>query len=93
MHTRELPHQNRTTDLEINKISLNEKRILITKDNDFLDSFLLHHEPHKLVLVRTGNLQLAQMNHLFNALADSLLNALEDSSLIEVYQEEILIIF
>ncbi len=40
LHTSELPHGNRTTDSEINHLSLAEERVVITKDADFADSFL-----------------------------------------------------
>ncbi|MBI3406965.1 MAG: DUF5615 family PIN-like protein [Planctomycetes bacterium] len=56
IHTLDLPNANRTTDAEINSISLQQKRIVITKDADFVDSFLLSNEPYKLLLVSTGNI-------------------------------------
>jgi predicted nuclease of predicted toxin-antitoxin system len=40
IHTRDLPQQNATPDTEVNTISIQESRIVITKDSDFLDSFL-----------------------------------------------------
>ncbi len=48
IHTRDLPLKNATSDTEINNLSVLEKRILITKDKDFLDSFLLTKKPYKL---------------------------------------------
>ncbi|WP_413172897.1 DUF5615 family PIN-like protein [Anabaena azotica] len=56
IHTKNLPLKNSTSDSEINKISILEKRIVITKDKDFLDSFLIKQEPYKLLLVTTGNI-------------------------------------
>ncbi|MBW4617033.1 MAG: DUF5615 family PIN-like protein [Desmonostoc vinosum HA7617-LM4] len=41
IHTRNLPLQNATTDVEINTISMQQERIVVTKDSDFLDSFLI----------------------------------------------------
>ncbi len=41
IHTRDLPQQNATMDSEINAISMQQERIVVTKDRDFLDSFLL----------------------------------------------------
>jgi predicted nuclease of predicted toxin-antitoxin system len=55
LHTLDLSRANRTTDAEINAISLRQKRVVITKDADFVDSFLLSKEPYKLLLVSTGN--------------------------------------
>jgi len=59
IHTRELPQQNATTDAIINSISMQEERVVITKDSDFVDSFLTVQQPHKLLLITTGNLRLA----------------------------------
>ena len=40
IHTLELPDKNKTKDNYILSISVEEKRIVVTKDNDFLESFL-----------------------------------------------------
>jgi hypothetical protein len=45
----DLPQQNATTDSEINAISIEQERIVVTKDRDFLDSFLLRQQPYKLL--------------------------------------------
>jgi hypothetical protein len=42
--------------------------------------------------VKTGNLRLGEMKLLFDKHVDSILKALQDSSLIELYEEELLII-
>jgi len=39
VHTSELPDGNDTTDAEINRLSLAENRIVISKDADFYDGF------------------------------------------------------
>ncbi len=56
IHTFELPNKNSTTDDEINKLSFKGKRIVITKDADFLQSFKLNKKPYKLLLITTGNI-------------------------------------
>jgi predicted nuclease of predicted toxin-antitoxin system len=38
IHTLDLPNKNWTKDSEINQISLEEKRVLISKDLDFITS-------------------------------------------------------
>ncbi|CAN5253082.1 hypothetical protein BH20BAC1_BH20BAC1_17620 [soil metagenome] len=45
IHTLDLELGNDTPDKTINKISVEEKRILITKDSDFFDSFIKN-EPY-----------------------------------------------
>ncbi len=56
IHTKNLPRQNATSDTEINLLSLSEQRIVITKDKDFFDSFILTKKPYKLLLITTGNI-------------------------------------
>ncbi|MBD2690999.1 DUF5615 family PIN-like protein [Anabaena catenula] len=65
IHTKNLPLKNATSDSEINKISILEQRIVITKDKDFLDSFLIKQEPYKLLMITTGNISNKQIEQLF----------------------------
>jgi predicted nuclease of predicted toxin-antitoxin system len=65
MHTLDLPNANKTTDAEINAVSIQEKRVVITKDSDFVDSFLLAKEPYKLLLLSTGNISNKELEALF----------------------------
>ena len=51
IHTRDLPLENRTPDGAINQISVDEKRIVIAKDADFVNSFMIARRPYKLLLV------------------------------------------
>ena len=55
IHTLDLEKRNETPDKIINSISIKQQRIVITKDGDFYDSFLLNREPYKLILVKLGN--------------------------------------
>jgi len=56
IHCSDLRTGARTTDDQINAITVTEKRVLITKDADFVNSFLTRREPFKLLLVATGNI-------------------------------------
>jgi len=55
LHTIDLPLRNRTPDSDIADLATREGRVLVTKDSDFVTSFVLHHRPHKLLLISTGN--------------------------------------
>jgi predicted nuclease of predicted toxin-antitoxin system len=57
LHTLDLPNGNRTTDAELTAFAAREGRVVVTKDADFVDSFLLSHEPPKLLLITTGNIR------------------------------------
>lgn len=65
IHTLDLPNGNRTTDTEINDLSIRDRRVVITKDADFVNSFLVVEKPHKLLLVSTGNITNANLEALF----------------------------
>jgi predicted nuclease of predicted toxin-antitoxin system len=61
IHTRDLPRGNRTPDAVINDLSVREQRIVVTKDEDFVTSFLLYQRPYKLLLISTGNIKNTQL--------------------------------
>ncbi len=65
IHTRDLPLANRTPDAVINEISMREKRIVVTKDADFVTSFILYRQPYKFLLVSTGNITNRELEALF----------------------------
>lgn len=67
IHTLDLPDRNRTTDEEINELSIRDGRVVITKDTDFVNSFLLLDRPYKLLLITTGNIANADLEALFVA--------------------------
>ena len=52
IHTSALELGNRTPDEAINELAVSNSGIVITKDADFYNSFLLKREPPKLVMVR-----------------------------------------
>ena len=79
VHTLDLPNGNRTSDAEVNLISLEEQRIVVTKDADFVETFLLQGAPYKLLLVSTGNIDNKGLLSLFAA------NMSQIASLFQVY--------
>jgi predicted nuclease of predicted toxin-antitoxin system len=52
VHTLDLPEANRTTDAAILVFAEHEQRVVVTKDSDFVDSFILSGKPEKLLLNR-----------------------------------------
>lgn len=64
-HTLDLPLGNRTPDSVVNELSVREGYALVTKDADFVNSFHLHREPYKLLLVSTGNIRNSELESLF----------------------------
>ncbi len=64
-HTLDLPLGNRTTDQALITLSLKEQCVIVTKDSDFVESFLLKREPWKLLLVSIGNIGNDELLRLF----------------------------
>jgi predicted nuclease of predicted toxin-antitoxin system len=91
IHTRDLSGQNATTDSEINVISMQQERIVVTKDRDFLDSFLLRQQPYKLLLVTTGNITNTELVELFAKNLSQLADLFEQHSLIEINRDDIIV--
>jgi len=56
LHTLELPAANRTADGEVRRMAVTEDRIVVSKDGDFFDWYLLHGAPPKLFFISTGNI-------------------------------------
>lgn len=84
LHTLDLPNGNRTTDPEITTLSMRDQRVVITKDADFVNSFLLSRQPHKLVLISTGNISNAALEALFMSQMPALVAALATYDYIEL---------
>ena len=91
VHTSQLSKGNHTPDAEILRLSLDEKRIVVTKDADFADSFVLRKEPYKLLVVATGNMSNSKLRELFRKNIEALANAFENASFIELSKSGIVV--
>ena len=88
VHTRELPVGNRTPDNDLRRLAMAEQRILITKDRDFYDSFLLRGEPSKLLLVKVGNLRKNELVRLFEGQLAAIIASYQENDLVELNRTE-----
>jgi predicted nuclease of predicted toxin-antitoxin system len=84
LHTLDLPSGNHTPDWRINEISVEEQRIVITKDADFVNSFLLSGVPYKLLLVSTGNINNQELEGIFVKNLSAIVGALEVYDFVEI---------
>ena|SRR5579863_3345121 len=84
LHTLDLPLGNRTSDGEINVIAVRENRIVVTKDSDFVTSFVLHRMPPKLLLVSTGNISNDDLLQLFSVNLTGLVSAFDKHVFVEL---------
>ena len=91
IHTLDLPGKNATTDKFIIDFARMENRILITKDDDFLRSFLISKKPEKLILVKTGNIHNRELLEIFEKGIDVIITLIKHHPLIEITQSEIIV--
>ena len=92
VHTLDLPRGNDTDDAEINRISLAEERVVVSKDSDFYDSFTAIREPYKLLHIRVGNSSNAALISLFEKNLETILSELRSGSVVEVTRNYIITI-
>lgn len=84
IHTLDLPQQNRTKDSAIISTADAEQRIVVTKDADFVDSFILTRRPRKLLVVTTGNISNRALETLFLSALPQITEAFELHSYVEL---------
>jgi predicted nuclease of predicted toxin-antitoxin system len=93
IHTLDLPNKNVTDDLEINRISLTEQRIVISKDSDFYDSYSAKQEPYKLLYLTAGNIRNRDLIELFDKNFPLIIHALQTGSVIELNQTAVIVVY
>lgn len=84
LHTLDMPKGNRTTDDEIHELSARERRVVISKDADFVNSFLTARKPYKLLLISTGNITNAELEAIFVPQISAIASAFETYDYIEL---------
>lgn len=91
LHTLDLPQRNRTTDEEIIAVAARDDRIVITKDDDFVESFLVRGKPDRLLLVSTGNIANTELEALIRRNLESIVRALEGARFVELGHDQLLV--
>ncbi len=91
LHTLDLPNQNRTKGSQINQISIDEQRIVISKDLDFIESLLISNKPYKLIYISTGNITNKQLLEIFSRNIEKIVEYAHEYRLIEITDTDILI--
>jgi predicted nuclease of predicted toxin-antitoxin system len=84
LHTLDLPLKNATGDTYINQLSIQQKRVVISKDSDFYDSFMAKQEPHKLLYLIVGNMRNSQLIALFANNLEAIIKELQHGDIIEI---------
>lgn len=83
VHTLELPNRNSTTDREIVEIATRDDRIVVTKDSDFVQSFVLTGQP-RLLLISTGNISNQDLARVLRGNLAAIERALADHKYVEL---------
>lgn len=91
LHTLDLPRRNATPDAELNDLSVADERILITKDADFVGSFIVRKRPYKLLLVSTGNIDNRALGALFVKNLAYLAELFEEHDYVELGRDVLII--
>ncbi len=90
LHTVDLPTKNRTTDSEIVACAMREGRIVISKDADFVQSFLVTGEP-PLLLISTGNISNTELERILHANLKGLEDAFSSGKFVEINREALVV--
>ncbi len=93
LHTLDLPGGNRTTDAELNALSLRDARIVVTKDADFVNSIYLNHQPYKLLLISTGNIKNVELDALVASQLSALVVAFTTYEFVELTRSTLIVHF
>jgi predicted nuclease of predicted toxin-antitoxin system len=91
LHTLDLREGNRTPDADIAALASREHRILVTKDGDFVSSYLIKKQPPKLLLVTTGNMGNADLERLVERNLPAIESALETSDFVELGRDRLIV--
>lgn len=91
LHTLDLPAGNRTCDRDIVALADRDGRVVVTKDDDFVQSHLVSGQPRRLLLIATGNIANIQLESLIRNTLPNLVNSLEESHFVELGRENIIL--
>ena len=91
LHTLDLPEANRTSDTAILQIAASESHVVVSKDADFVNSFILDRKPKKLLLISTGNIANANLEAVLRPNITIIVAALEDNDFVELTRTTLII--
>ena len=84
VHTLDLPDGNRTTDRQVIDAADRDLRAVVTKDAEFVDSYILHARPARLLLLSTGNISNRELEALMVPLIPAIVREFQTYSVLEL---------
>ncbi len=76
---------------DILDIAERKGRIVVTKDDDFVQSYLVNGRPSKLLLIATGNINNITLEKIIRTNLESITEAFQESKFIEVSRDMVVI--
>lgn len=83
IHTTDLPLKNATPDRDLTAFAVLESRIVVTKDDDFVQSFMLTGQP-ALLLISIGNISNNDLERLLQVNLHLVSEAFRDHRFVEI---------
>lgn len=93
VHTTNYEMGHLLTDSQIREIAIKENRIIVTKDDDFIDYFLIKGAPPKVLLIETGNISNKDLLVLLSTYFEEIIIAFEGLSDLVIVQNNCLMIY
>lgn len=90
LHTLDLPLKNRTPDTEIISRAMRDGRVVVSKDDDFVQAFLLTGKP-SLLLISTGNISNEDLGKLVRDNLVGIEAAFASSRFVEITRDTLVI--
>jgi len=87
IHATSLGKSVKISDKEVCKESMLNQRVVISKDIDFLNSFLIKREPWKLIYLTTGNISNRELVLLFQSNLAQIIELFSKADVIEMNRE------
>lgn len=91
VHTLDLPDGNHTTDTAILAVAGGEDRVVVTKDADFVYSFIFRRQPRQLLLIATGNISDRALEAVLLRNLSALVNAFAANDFVELTPDTLII--
>lgn len=90
LHTLDLPRKNLTTDQEVIARATRDGRIVISKDADFVQTFLIDGDP-SLLLISVGNINNAELEKLLRANLSGIETAFASGRFVEITRDALVV--
>ena len=90
LHTLDLPKKNRTSDSELIARAMQEGRVVVSKDADFVQPHLVTGEP-PLLLTSTGNISNAQLEKILRNNLSAIEAAFASGRFVEINREALVV--